>query len=94
MGANAKLFLEIRDMEENGGEYYAPLPKPKPLFLGTYYKTKDGKIIKEVGSKGRKRYCVYPGSLNAYTFWKGDIELIWREDERLKAAQLWKSDKH
>ena len=94
MGANAKLFLEIRDMEENGGEYYAPLPKPKPLFLGTYYKTKDGKIIKEVGSKVRKRYCIYPGSLNAYTFWKGDIELIWREDERLKAAQLWKSDKH
>lgn len=90
MGANARLFLEIRDMEENGGEYYAPLPKPNVYALGTFYKTKDGKIIKEVGSKGRKRYCVYPGSEYAYTFWKGDLELIYKDEEKIQAAKLWK----
>lgn len=91
MGANAKLFLEIRDIEENGGEFYAPPPKPKPLFLGTYYKTKDGKIIKEVGSKGRKRYCVYPGLDKSYVFWKGDLELIYKGEEKKQAAKLFKN---
>lgn len=90
MGANARLFLEIRDMEENGGEFYAPLPKPNVSALGRYYRTKDGKIIKEVGSNGRQRYCVYPGSDKSYVFWKGDLELIYKDEEKIQAAKLWK----
>lgn len=91
MGANAKRFLEIMDIEVNGGEDYIPSVKPKYRFIdGTFYKTKNGDIIKEVGSRGRIRYCVYPNSEKSYTFWKSDIELIYMEDEKLKASKLFK----
>lgn len=92
MGASARAFLEMRDMEVNseGGEYFPPIPHMNQEDYSTYYRTRKGDIIKEVGGNGRIKYCVYPNSDRSYSFWKGDIERIWEEDERIKAAALWK----
>ena len=90
MGANAELFLHLRDAEVNGGEYYAPSPSYSEIDMVTLYRTKSGKVVKEVGSHGKRKHCVFPGSEKTYTFWKSDLSLIWREEEKVEAFKLFK----
>ena len=91
MGANAELFLHLRDAEVNGGEYQAPSPSYSEIDMVTLYRTAAGKVVKKVGSSGRILFCEYPGNDKSYAFRKSDLSLIWREEEKVEAFKLFKS---
>lgn len=88
MGANSETFLHLRDAEVNGEGYSAPSPVFNELDYTSFYHYK-GKIVKEVGSRGNRIFCVYPGSDKTYTFWKSDLIEIRDREEKIQTFKLW-----